>query len=212
MAQIESELSRVAVYIRGTLASSLQPEERIASLAYTLLSSKVCTKPSYRDAVQTLNLFLHRKEEDSIKLRTLADSMERLGGKIAGWPVLQTTINGINASREEKITFTAEELDIGQTGPDCVYVSIDDIGVKHQKDSSNAEFVKKIKYIENTVAHIRHGTDTYVLTGIGMESVMKSALAFLFFNGLLQNELVFFADGAGNIKSNIEHFFPSLYL
>jgi len=249
MAQIESELGRIAAHIRDSLACSIQPKERIASLAYTFLSSKVCTKLSYRDAVQTLNLFFHRKKEDSIKLRTLADSMERLGEKIedqlaeatdkilemhgfdsetgipkegislseniinpcAGAtfdkPALQTAINDINVSREEKITFTAEELDIGQTGPDCVYVSIDDIGVKHQKDSRNPEFVKETKYIENTVAHIQHGTDTYVLTGIGMGSVMKSVLAFLLFNGLLQNELVFFTDGARNIKNNIEQFF-----
>jgi len=249
MAQIESELGRIAVHICDNLASSLQPKERIASLAYIFLSSKLCTKLSYRDAVQTLNLFLHRKEEDSVKLRTLADSMERVGEKIEDQlaeatdkilemhgfdsetgipkegivlseniinpytdttfdqPMLQTAIDDINASREEKITFIAKELDIGQAGLDYVYVSIDDIGVKHQKDSRNPEFVKETKYIENTVAHIQHGTDAYVLTGIGMESVMKSVLAFLLFNGLLQKELVFFTDGARNIKSSIEHFF-----
>lgn len=120
------------------MASSIQPEERISSLAYTFLSSKVRTKLGYRDAVQMLNLFLYHKEEDSIKLRTLADFMEQLGEKI-----------------EDQL---AEAMD-------------------------------------------------RILAGIGMGSVMKSVLAFLLFNGLLQNELVFFTDGARNIKSNIGHFF-----
>lgn len=31
-----------------------------------------------------MNLFLHREDEDSIKLRTLSDSMNRIGSKISG--------------------------------------------------------------------------------------------------------------------------------
>jgi len=49
---------------------------------------------------------------------------------------LQNTIDDINTCREEKIPFRAEELHIESGAAGCVYVSVDDIGVKHQKDSA----------------------------------------------------------------------------
>ena len=53
-------------------------------MAYQLLTSKMCTNLSYRKSVEMMNLFLHREDEDSIKLRTLSDSMNRIGSKISG--------------------------------------------------------------------------------------------------------------------------------
>lgn len=58
------------------------------------------------------------------------------------------------------------------------------------------------------MVHIQYGQDTYALTACGMKNAMKAMLAFLVFNGLLQNRLVFFTDGARNIKSSIEEMFP----
>lgn len=40
-----------------------------------------------------------------------------------------------------------------------------------------------------------------------MKNAMKAMLAFLVSNRLLQNKLVFFTDGARNIKSSIEEMF-----
>ena len=57
------------------------------------------------------------------------------------------------------------------------------------------------------MVHIQHGQGTYALTACGMKNAMKAMLAFLAFNGLLQNRLVFFTDGAKNIKSSIEEMF-----
>lgn len=234
--------------IRDSLASSLRPKERVMSPAYLSLSARLCTRFSYRDAAETLNLFLHRGGADSVKQRTLSDAMERTGGgisaelarntgKILGMygfdretglpgedaelsanikgsacampdiPAVQAAIGRVNAAREEKAVSAAEELDIEPDASECVYVSIDDIGVKHQKDSRAESSSRGAKYVENTVAHIQHGRDTYALTGICMRDVMKSVLAFLLFNGLLGNRLVFFTDGAKNIKSGIEAFF-----
>lgn len=125
----------------------------------------------------------------------------------ADMQVLERVIETINASRDEKIPFTARELDMESSPSECVYVSIDDIGVKHQKDSRNPDARKGAKYIENTVIHIQHGQDAYVLTSCGIKNAMRSMLAFLIFNGLLHNRLVFFTDGARNIKSSIEEMF-----
>jgi len=121
--------------------------------------------------------------------------------------MLQDVIHSINTIRDEKIPFAARELDIEVEAMDCVYVSIDDIGVKRQKGSRSPEFVKDTKYVENTVAHIQYGRETYVLTAVGMKVVMKSILAFFLANGLLEHRLIFLTDGARNIKSSIEEFF-----
>lgn len=120
---------------------------------------------------------------------------------------LNNVIDTVNASREEKIPFTAEELDMEFSSSESVYVSIDEIGVKHQKDSRKPDAEKGAKYVENTVIHIQHGEGVYVLAACGMKNAMKAMLAFLIFNGLLQNRLVFFTDGARNIKSSIDKMF-----
>lgn len=198
-----------------------------------------------------MNLFLHREDEDSIKLRTLSDSMNRIGSKISGkleelsgrilkmngfdketglpgkdvilsenitTPSasakdstnerhIQNVIDNINDGREEKIPFNANELEIEANPGDCVYISIDDIGVKHQKASRSQEETKDSKYIENTVVHIQYGMASYALTSIGMREAIKLVLSFLLFNNLLNKELIFFTDGAKNIKSHIESVF-----
>lgn len=235
----------------GDIAASLQPKERIPSIAFLSLATRACIGQSYRSAAEMLNLFFHRDGQNSVKLRTLSDMIGRTGNRVSqklaattekilnmhgfdretGLPVesvelsgnitgphnpgeatsgghmLQDAISQINASREEKIPFDAEGLDIEPEAAGCVYVSVDDIGVKRQKGTRRPDFVKETKYIQNTVAHIQHGQESYVLTAAGMQEAMKSVLAFLLFNGLLGNRLVFLTDGARNIKNSIEELF-----
>lgn len=93
----------------------------------------------------------------------------------------------------------------GQT----TYVSVDDIGVTRQKDSRGPDSVRETKYVENTVVHIAHQEGSYILTGIGMFHTLRLLTAFLLSNGLMQDKcLVFFTDGARNIRSNLEALFP----
>ena len=116
-------------------------------------------------------------------------------------------IAAVNDSREEKIPFSAAEISIESVPEECVYVSIDDIGVKHQKDSRKEGSVRDYKYVENTIAHIQYGGESYILTGIGMRNVFKSVLAFLLVNNLLSRELVFLTDGAQDLRSHIRSVF-----
>ena len=215
------------------------------------MSSFLCTKLSYRASADTLNLFLHRNDSSTVKLRTLSDSMTQIGSEISceltaitngvlkenGFDAstgmvcenvilskdittprlsgkstnenqaVQEAIDEINQFGEEEIPFRAEELDIEKYPADCVYISIDDIGVKRQKDTRVPGSIRESRYVENTVAHIQHAGRSYVITAIGMRNVFKSVLAFLLMNNLLTNELVFFTDGARNIKNNLEEVF-----
>lgn len=120
---------------------------------------------------------------------------------------IDEAVTAVNASREEKIPFSPEEINIESSPEKCVYVSIDDIGVKRQKDSRKEGSEKEYKYVENTVAHIQYGEESYILTGIGMGNVFRSVLAFLLANNLLSRELVFMTDGARDIKNHIESVF-----
>lgn len=248
---MESESGRIAICVYGALADSLLPKERVLSLSFLEAASCVSTKASYRDAADILNRFLGRTDINTIKLRTLSDSMGRIGSEISkrlsdvtahilsvygfddesGLPLedavlssnittvaipqnagpdkaeIDAVIAAVNDCREEKIPFSASEIKIESVPEECVYVSIDDIGVKHQKDSRKKGSVRDCKYVENTVAHIQYGGETYILTGIGMRNVFKSVLAFLLVNNLLSRELVFLTDGAQDIRSHIQSVF-----
>lgn len=138
---------------------------------------------------------------DNVTTPAVSDSLEIDEKRI------REAMDTVNAVREEKIPFSPEEISIESNPRDCVYVSIDDIGVKHQKESRAEGSQRDYKFVENTVAHIQYGDKSYILTGIGMRNVFKSVLAFLLINNLLSHELVFLTDGAKDIKSHIESIF-----
>jgi len=188
-----------------------------------------------------------------MKVRTLADFIERVGGKIQKYlaTVSETVLkdnnyepgttladplsNSDEAAKheptieqklwEDEITKKAEEInaerepqeqikDLGllpniESPQDkCCYISIDDIGVKHQKETRKDGGSKSVKNVQNTVVHIQDGDSNYYLAVSGMENAFKILVAFLLSNNLLQGySLVFFADGAKNIKSYVEKYF-----
>ena len=202
---MDAEVGRISFSVHGTFAGSLQPKERVLSLSFLEASSCVCVKTSYRDATDILNRFLGRTGAGTIKLRTLSDSICRIGNEISqelsdvterilkmygfdvdsGLPidgvaltdnitsitgssaieinesVITEAISGVNDSREEKIPFSAEEITVESIPSECVYISVDDIGVKQQKASRKEDSARDSKYIENTVAHIQYGNMSY---------------------------------------------------
>lgn len=95
-----------------------------------------------------------------------------------------------------------------------VSVSIDDVGVKKQKDTGRSpdKLEKEGKeYAHNTIAHVENGTRSYVLNGRNNASVLKLTLAFLLHNHLLQAcYLQFFVDGARDLHGSIASMFTWL--
>jgi len=124
--------------------------------------------------------------------------------------LLNEQINQINEQRETQAQIKHMELadEIEPSAERCCYISIDDIGVKHQKDQRTDDYVKTKKYVENTVIHVQADGSSYYLTAVGMDQAFSILMAFLLENKLMENKrLVFFTDGARDIKNRIESVF-----
>jgi hypothetical protein len=59
-------------------------------------------------------------------------------------------------------------------------ISIDDVGVRHQKNERKGGGKKERKFVENTVIHIQADSKAYVITAVGMESAFRLLICTLF--------------------------------
>lgn len=90
----------------------------------------------------------------------------------------------------------------------CCYISVDDVGVKSQKERRKGGAKRSKKYVENTVIHIHSDGKQYAITAVGMDKAFKLLMAFLLENRLMENRrLIFFTDGAANIRDRIKRMF-----
>jgi hypothetical protein len=95
-------------------------------------------------------------------------------------------------------------------------VSLDDVLSKKQKEADRekgSEAKGKKEFVKNTVAHIQSGENaTYILNAASLKHMMIVVLAFLLNNGLLSKagQLIFFIDGAADLRLAIQHLFFGL--
>jgi hypothetical protein len=84
-------------------------------------------------------------------------------------------------------------------------VSLDDVGVKRQKGTRKKTegAAQENKYVHNTIAHITHGSRSYIINGHGVANVLRLVLAFLLHNQLLMCNLIFFVDGQRTLYTAI---------
>ena len=91
-----------------------------------------------------------------------------------------------------------------------VNVTIDDVGVKGQKDKrgkvKNSEESKR-KYVHNTVVHIEKEGESYTLNGYGIKQVLCFLTAFILNNALIGNRIQFFTDGHKTLNETILKWF-----
>jgi hypothetical protein len=121
------------------------------------------------------------------------------------------TINEYNASREEERQIDARQIEELFEDPSvCVNISVDDVGVIEQKASGrskNSPPKETRHYVRNTVIHIQQGAGKYILDGLGIRKTLLILLAFLCHNDLQDRLLVFFTDGADDIKNAIQEIY-----
>jgi len=95
-------------------------------------------------------------------------------------------------------------------------ISLDEVCCKKQKASARKKGSppkEKKERITNTLAHIQSGAgDTYTLNTANVTDMMILVLAFLLHNGLMRmaGPVVFFTDGARDLRGAIEHLFGVL--
>ena len=119
-------------------------------------------------------------------------------------------IEQYNSGKDERDQIKRKDLvEATESSPEStVYISVDDVGVQRQKDKRTDNYIKDKKRVENTVIHVEADGRKYVITAIGMHNAFTLLMAFLISNELLgSHRIVFFSDGAQNIRSCIEAFF-----
>lgn len=85
-----------------------------------------------------------------------------------------------------------------------VQVSIDPVGVKHQKaQHDRVAKAQKRDMVYQTVAHLQQAERTYLFNGREIAAVLRLILAFLLHNDLLKYNLLFFIDGQRSLSQTI---------
>ena len=139
-------------------------------------------------------------------------------------------IENYNSSKQDGISIQMTDqqwCNLETPDMSTVYIALDGVGVKRQKDkresdkekqtapSANAEEnlsaapkQKGRPSVETSVAHINIGNNRYVLLADSMMKLCLNVLAFLLeFNLLTGYRLVFLVDGAKDIKASLEAVF-----
>lgn len=130
------------------------------------------------------------------------------------------TQKGLSAEDIKKVHRTIVTNTAYEPAEQCVYVHIDDVGVKEQKQhrdkkgvakepNGNKDDAEKNKRptVQNTVARIEHGGKGFTLTGRSVMEVLAFVLAFLLNNPLLKLNIKFCTDGQRSLQYAIIGFF-----
>ena len=89
-----------------------------------------------------------------------------------------------------------------------IYISVDDVLVKRQKDARKSEEKDKKVNVANTVIHIQVDGKLYIITAVGITEAFRILVAFLLENNLFEGrQLIFMSDGAKEIKGYAYTFF-----
>jgi len=136
---------------------------------------------------------------------------------------IQEVMAAYNAARPEGQRIPMEAAKQRYEDPKCaVNVSLDDVGVKRQKETRKQGAAPQARaaendahgmpgasprYLHNTIAHIQSALGTYVLNGQGTIAVLRLVVAFLLHCSLLSGcPVQFFVDGQRTLQAAmLEH-------
>ena len=126
----------------------------------------------------------------------------------------------LSADDIEKVQKTILANKAYEKAGQCVYVHIDDVGVKEQKQHRDKKGVAKEQdanqknatkdqrpTVQNTVARIEHTGKGFTLTGRSVAEILTFVLAFLLNNALLRLNIKVCTDGQRCLQDAIVSFF-----
>jgi len=121
-------------------------------------------------------------------------------------------VDEYNKDKEKDVQIEVSELhEVFENPFGSVNISVDEVGVKKQKENGRSKNSKKKEhkeYVRNTVIHVQNGKGQYILNGLGVLGTLRILAAFLLNNGLFNKAtLLFFVDGARDLHSAINTMF-----
>ena len=147
----------------------------------------------------------------------------------------EMTRKGLTAEDLETVRQTGVDNEVYEKPEQCVYIHIDDVGVKEQKqhrdkkipaeestvqpeETARQEAIvtqesatkDKRPTVQNTVARIEQSGNSFTFTGRGIAEVLRYVLAFLLNNVLLGQNIKVCTDGKRSLQDAIVNFFPWL--
>ena len=125
---------------------------------------------------------------------------------------IDKTIDEYNSGREKERQIEETQIhEVFVADEYCINISVDDVGTVEQKETGRAKNPppkENRHYVKNTVVHIQQGLGKYILDGLGIHKMLMVLTAFLLHNNLFENKcLIFFTDGADDIKNAIREVF-----
>jgi hypothetical protein len=118
-----------------------------------------------------------------------------------------------NSDKKDEFKISTESIKASYEEPKVEYaqISADDVLARHQKDEGREKDSlppEKRSFVKNSIVHIQSGLKKYHINSFSIDKAFKILLAFILMNSLNLNEyLIFYADGAADIKCAIQKYF-----
>jgi hypothetical protein len=110
-----------------------------------------------------------------------------------------------NKDKDDHLKIDLEQVEGFYENPDyTTNISIDDVGVKRQKETGRSSAkVKKPKkeYVHNTIVHVESQGKRYILNAVNTVAIIPLLVAFLLNNSLMKQYITFYVDGARTLQA-----------
>ena len=139
-----------------------------------------------------------------------AQAIAPSGAATADKEAVEALARRYNEGREERLRIPKPFISVLPEGrpDDCIYVYIDDVLTKHQKECRSPGSRRTTKFVATTVISIQHGDSKYNIATDGMQEAFRRLMAFLLANSLMEDrQLIFITDGATEIKEHVQRYF-----
>ena len=121
---------------------------------------------------------------------------------------IRKAIESINATRKAADEQVRESQTETEDPENTVYISADDVGVRHQKEHRTEDNQKDGAFVWSTNAIVQSSQGEKAFTCVGMRKLFCFVLGYLLNQDLLEkHSLVFFIDGASNLTAKIAEMF-----
>ena len=165
---------------------------------------------TYRNLVEREGAGIQRQLKEKCEEALQGNGFSRNAELLEG---AEFTANGKLHTEQAAIENAAIKLNIWEyeateyeLASETVNVSIDGVGVKRQTETRpKDEGKQQPKRVDNTVIHVQHKDNSYVLNAANLAAGMKLLIGLLLANGLMEKQLSIFADGARDIHNAVSN-------